>query len=93
VQGYGQRRTLVGSDPRWLNFPAERRDARAVADVVAQPFLSTSMIDVARRAGADYLFLLRGGDGYDPMTLGRLRARAPGAIVFESPDVAIVQLS
>lgn len=91
VEGLGERRTLVGSNPRWLVFDDERRRA-AIANSIFSASTLDDALARARSANVDYLFIPVTADAYMSLRLSdAVHARDPN-IVKSSADVVVLRV-
>ena len=82
---------LVGSDERWLGFPAEREAARIVNRFVDQPLTSAEVRALARQSGVELLVVKQADwpisriwqSGEDPLPVVFTDAGGGGFTIFD----------
>ena len=91
MEGLGQRRTLVGSDPRWLVFDDERRRAATSNDILS----ATNLEEVRRRAAcheADIVFLPLDSDLHPNARADAVAATAAEGRVYANRSVVVIDV-
>ncbi|HUP86162.1 MAG TPA: hypothetical protein VM143_10890 [Acidimicrobiales bacterium] len=89
MEGLGQRRTLVGSDARWLVFDDERERASASNEILSAPTLEQVRARAACR-GVDTLFLPHDGDLPPAVRAEMLFATADDGRIYANAAVVII---
>jgi hypothetical protein len=93
VQGYGRRAALVGSEDRWLSFPAERTRAQEAVAMFSTPDpLDAAVMVDARKLHVQYLVIPWSWGGLSDADFTAFRAAQPNAVVFDNRAMLIVKV-
>lgn len=97
VEGLTGRPVLPAAALRYLNFPDERSRAR-LANRIFQggftlDFPDSASLDLARRAGVDYLLVAKTWEGYSAVAVERFERAQPGVVVLENGDAVVLRVT
>jgi len=93
VEGVSRRRTLTGSDRRWLHFPDERRRAEEAATIFGPGFPTDDQLRTAAAAGASVLVVPSTWRGVDRAALGEQERRGSLVVCAERADVMVLGIA
>lgn len=91
VEGLGRRRTLTASSPKWVHFESEKVAAARAARVLSAGVPTARTLDIARRFGADFVFIDKRWSEFVPARVTALAREVRGVVAFENASVVILR--
>jgi len=91
LEGLGERRTLSASSFEWIYFSSERENARRAARVLAAGVPTERTLNLAKRFGADFVFIDKRWNEYKVGRVTNLERAFASVVAYENSGVVILR--